>query len=84
MEVIDPERRRRQLRRGEEALDALEALTLALAGAGDANVVQAALYQAREGLRERTGEMGLDEVLAQIEQRAAVELAKLERKGRVK
>lgn len=82
MEVIDPDRRRRQLRRGEDALDALEALTLALAGAGDGRAAHATLMQARDGLRERTGERGLDEVLAQIEQRAAVELAKLERKRR--
>lgn len=84
MEAIDPERRRRLLGRGEDALDALQALALALAGAGDGAAVQGALAQARQGLHERTGDAGLDEVLAQIEQRVAVELAKLDRARRVK
>lgn len=79
LEIIDPERRRRQVRRGHEALDALEDLTLLVLQGGDPRGVHSALSQAREDLRERTGEAGLDEVLAQIEQRAAVELAKLER-----
>ncbi len=79
LESIDPERRRRQVLRGHEALDALEDLTLLVVQGGDPRRVQATLRQAREDLRERTGEAGLDEILAQIEQRAAVELAKLER-----
>lgn len=84
MEVIDPERRRRQLRRGEDALDTLQTLALAMAGVGDGQTVRAALARASLGLSERTGDVGLDEVLAQIEQRAAVELAKLDRNGRIK
>lgn len=79
LESIDPERRRRQVQRGHEALDALEDLTLLVVQGGDPRRVQAALRQARDDLRERTGEAGLDDILAQIEQRVAVELAKLER-----
>lgn len=79
LESIDPERRRRQVQRGHEALDALEDLTLLVVQGGDPRRVQAVLRQARDDLRERTGEAGLDDILAQIEQRVAVELAKLER-----
>lgn len=79
LESIDPERRRRQVQRGHEALDALEDLTLLVVQGGDPRRVQAVLRQARDDLRERTGEAGLDDILAQIEQRVAVELAKFER-----
>lgn len=78
MEAIDPEQRRRQLRRGEKALDALDGVTLALLKDGRMDVAERALQTAIEEAGEQTGDPGLDEILALIEQRAAVELAKLE------
>jgi len=78
MEAIDPERRRRQLQRGEQALGALDRAALALLGAASAHTAEAGLREVLALAAEPTGEAGLDEVLAQIEQRAAVELAKFE------
>lgn len=83
LETLDPERRRRQLARGEQTLDALEGARLAILGAGGSELAAQALGAALTAAREVTGEPGLDQVLAEIEQRAAVELAKLEmRRGR--
>src|SRR5262245_2861572 len=71
-----PERRRRGVRRGRQALDALDALKLGLlVGAFDQRAL-ARLQSAATGLDERTGDPGLDTVLAEIELRVEVELAK--------
>jgi hypothetical protein len=71
------ERRRRGVKRGRRALDALDALKLALLDGGlDAHAV-ARLKAAAVELGESTGEPGLDGVLAEIALRAEVELAKI-------
>lgn len=74
------EKRRRAVRRGRGALDALDALKLGLvAGTLD----RAALLRLREAAAETcepTGESELDAVLAGIDLRVQVELAKLERR----
>ena len=76
--VEDPaERRRRAVTRGRSALDVLEELKLGLlAGSLDGEVV-ARLKTAADGLKEATGDPGLDDLLADIELRVEVELAKL-------
>jgi hypothetical protein len=71
------ERRRRAVRHGHALLDGLEALRLALL---DGSLSSATLRQLAER-REPLGEPRLDAVLAEIELRAAVEVAKLERGG---
>ena len=76
-EGLEPERRRRQVRRGKDALDALENLEKALAE----GVAPASLRTRLESLRraaEQTGEPDLDSLLLEIDTRVAVELAKLE------
>ncbi len=76
--VEDPaERRRRGIKRGRSALDALDALKLAfLAGTFDTAAL-ARLVATKGILGEGTGDPGLDNVLAEIELRAEVELAKI-------
>lgn len=73
------ERRRRSLRRGHDLLAALDGVKAGLLGgrvrAGDLRALTGRL--AERG--ELSGDAGLDDVLAQIELRAQVELAKLER-----
>jgi hypothetical protein len=72
------ERRRRALTRGRNALDALDDLKIALlAGELDGEAVLR-LRAAASGLKDRSGEPGLDSVLAEIELRVEVEIAKLE------
>lgn len=73
------QRKRRQARRGHDLLDGLDALKAALlAGRVDAGRL-AQLAEALSSRRESTDDPRLDEVLAHIELRAAVELAKLGR-----
>jgi hypothetical protein len=70
------ERRRRAVKRGRGALDALDALKLGLlSGTLDAAALSR-LRSAATGLREPTGEPGLDTVMAEIALRVEVELAK--------
>ncbi|KAA2244184.1 flagellar assembly protein FliX [Salinarimonas soli] len=74
----DPgERRRRSLKRGHDLLDALDRLKAGLLagriGVGDLKALVARL--AERG--ETTGDPGLDDLLAHIELRAQVEIAKL-------
>ncbi|MGE0751038.1 MAG: flagellar assembly protein FliX [Variibacter sp.] len=78
--IEDPaERRRRSVRRGSVVLDALDALKVSLL-AGDLDpAALRRLKASASGLSEGSGEPGLDEVLAAIELRAEVELAKFER-----
>jgi hypothetical protein len=70
------ERRRRAVSRGRSLLGALDGLKLAvLEGRTDAETLSGLSRDLVER-REATGDQGLDEVLAAIELRAAVELAK--------
>ncbi|MEZ5970178.1 MAG: flagellar assembly protein FliX [Hyphomonadaceae bacterium] len=75
----DPmQRRARQRRRGQEALDALEELEKGLLFGRAPGALRARL-EALQGRAERTGDDGLDAVLNEIDVRLAVEAAKLER-----
>ena len=75
--VEDPtERKKRAVSRGRHALDVLDALKVGvLDGDLDASVI-GRLKAASEGLRGESGDAGLDGVLAEIDLRVAVELAK--------
>lgn len=73
------ERRRRAVRRGRSALDALDALKVGLlAGTLDAAAL-AKLKAAATEAGDVSGDPRLDGILAEIELRAGVELAKFER-----
>jgi hypothetical protein len=76
--VEDPgERRKKAVRRGRGALDALDALKLGLlSGTLDTGAL-ARLKSAGAGLAEPTGDPGLDTVMAEIALRVEVELAKV-------
>ena len=76
--VEDPtERRRKAVKRGRTALDALDALKLGLlSGALDTSAL-ARLRSVTAALSEPSGDPALDAVLAEIELRAQVELAKI-------
>ena len=71
------ERRRKAVKRGRSALDALDALKLGLLSGTLDTAALARLKTAAAGLAESTGDPGLDRVLAEIELRAEVELAKI-------
>lgn len=78
--VDDPaERRRRAVRRGRSALDVLDELKVGLLGGTIEPAALRRLKTSASGLAETTGDSGLDGVLAAIELRAEVELAKFER-----
>jgi hypothetical protein len=78
--VDDPaERRRRAVRRGRSALDVLDELKVGLLGGAIEPAALRRLRTSASGLAETTGDSGLDGVLAAIELRAEVELAKFER-----
>ena len=71
------ERRRKAVKRGRGALDALDALKLGLlSGTLDTGAL-ARLKSVTAGLAEPSGDPALDTVLAEIELRAQVELAKI-------
>jgi hypothetical protein len=70
------ERRRRAVKRGNTALDALDALKLGLLSGSLDTAALARLKVAAGGLREGSGDPALDSVLAEIELRVEVELAK--------
>ncbi|WP_332692360.1 flagellar assembly protein FliX [Bosea sp. (in: a-proteobacteria)] len=73
------ERRRRQARRGHDLLDGLDRLKAALLS-GRVQIAELERLKAMLSVRrENTDDPRLDEVLAHIELRAAVELAKLGR-----
>lgn len=80
--VEDPaERRRRAVTRGRSALDVLDELKLdLLAGRLGPQVINR-LKTAAASLKEATGDPGLDGVLAEIELRVEVELAKMKPAG---
>jgi hypothetical protein len=71
------ERRRKAVKRGRSALDALDALKLGLLSGTLDTAALARLKIAAAGLVEATGDPGLDTVLAEIELRVEVELAKI-------
>ena len=75
--VEDPaERRRRAISRGRQVLDVLEEIRLSLlSGAGDRSAL-GRLKGIVAQLKQETGDSALDQVLAEIELRAEVELAK--------
>jgi hypothetical protein len=75
--VEDPtERRKRAVRRGRDALDVLDDLKIGLlSGSLDPATVQR-LRTAASDLKTNSGDEGLDSVLAEIELRVEVELAK--------
>lgn len=77
VQEADPrERRRRAVARSRQALDLLEEVKLALIAGDSPGTALARLEQAAAGLREPTGEPGLDAVIEAIDLRVAVELAK--------
>jgi hypothetical protein len=70
------ERRKRAVAKGRNALDVLDKLKLGLIdGSLDTSTLNR-LKVASEGLTESSGDPGLDSVLAEIDLRVAVELAK--------
>jgi hypothetical protein len=71
------ERRRKAVKRGRNALDALDALKLGLLSGTLDTAALARLKSVAAGLAESTGDPGLDTVLAEIELRVEVELAKI-------
>jgi len=77
----DPaERKKRAVRGGRSALDALDTLKLELISG---NLDQSALNRLRAlsgSLGEETGDPGLDQVMAEIDLRVQVEIAKLSRR----
>jgi hypothetical protein len=71
------ERRRKAVRRGRGALDALDALKLGLLSGTLDTAALARLKSAGSRLAEPTGDPGLDTVMAEIGLRVEVELAKI-------
>ena len=71
------EKRRRAVKRGRNALDALDALKLGLLSGTLDTAALARLKAAASGLSEATGDPGLDTVMAEIDLRVEVELAKI-------
>jgi hypothetical protein len=71
------ERRKKAVRRGRGALDALDALKLGLLSGMLDTAALARLKSAGTGLAESTGDPGLDTVMAEIALRVEVELAKV-------
>jgi hypothetical protein len=69
-------RRKRAVRRGRGLLDALDGLRLALISGEAVGAPIAALSKSFGGQSDPTGDVGLDDALAAIELRVAVELAK--------
>lgn len=74
------ERRKRAVRKGKGALDALDGLKASiLSGTLDQGMLNRLRAISGE-LKESTGDHGLDEVLAEIDLRVQVEIAKLSRR----
>jgi hypothetical protein len=71
------ERRRRAVARGRGALDALDELKIGLLAGGFDGSTLAKLKAAVSGLADGSGDLVLDGVLAEIELRVEVELAKM-------
>jgi Class II flagellar assembly regulator len=78
--VEDPtERRKRALTQGRNALDVLEGLKLGLLDGTLDNSAVGRLKSVAETLKQSSGDQHLDAVLAEIELRVEVELAKVQR-----
>jgi hypothetical protein len=76
--IEDPtERRRHALKRGRHALDALDELKIGLLGGILSPATLTKLKAAAGYLKDASGDAGLDTVLAEIELRVEVEIAKL-------
>jgi len=71
------ERRRKAVKRGRGALDALDALKIGLLSGTLDTAALARLKSVGAGLSEPTGDPGLDIVMAEIALRVEVELAKI-------
>ncbi len=71
------ERRRHAVKRGRVALDALDALKVELLAGSPGPSTLLRLRSATAGLRDASGDAALDGVLAEIELRVEVELAKM-------
>ena len=75
--VEDPtEKRRRAVKFGRRALDALDELKLGLLAGSLDQATMLRLKSVAGDLREPTGDVGLDQVMAEIDLRVSVELAK--------
>lgn len=74
------ERRKRGVARGRNALDVLDELKMGVLGGDLSPSTMTRLKVAAEGLTEETGDSGLDGVLAEIDLRVAVEIAKAARR----
>ena len=74
----DPtERRRKSLKRGRFALDALDELKIGLLGGTLSQATLSKLQSAAGALKGSSGDRGLDAVLGEIELRVEVEIAKM-------
>ena len=71
------ERKRRAVKRGRSALDALDELKVEALGGTLGPSTLARLKSATADLRDASGDDGLDSVLAEIELRLEVEIAKM-------
>jgi hypothetical protein len=72
------ERKKRAVKRAGRLLDVLDEVKLALLGGGGSAAALQRLVQATREERAETGDVRLEEVLDEVETRAAVELAKAE------
>jgi hypothetical protein len=70
------ERRKRAVSQGRNALDVLDALKLGMLDGSVDQHMLGRLKSATEGLKQLSGDPGLDAILGEIELRAEVELAK--------
>lgn len=77
-------KRRRQMRRGAVALDALDRLAASLLDGSDGAGGDLATLASALKDREPTGDDGLDSVLREIDVRTAVELAKREKRAAIR
>ena len=76
--IEDPiERRKHAVKRGRLALDALDELKIGLLGGTLSQVTLGRLKSAAGYLKDGSGEAGLDTLLAEIELRVEVEIAKM-------
>jgi len=76
--VEDPlERRKRAVKRGRVALDALDELKIGLLGGAFSSTTLTKLQSAAANLKQGSGNPELDVVLAEIELRVEVEIAKM-------
>jgi hypothetical protein len=73
-----PARKRRQVDRASKTLDALDRLMVGMLDGRLPGGMRADLMALQAGM-ERTGDPGLDDLILEVDIRAAVELAKLER-----